>query len=537
VEARLRSEGEVRGRLDELTVRSLLELCCAIRPDSRVGVRDASFLYEVEIRDGAPRRVTRTSADGAFERGERVLGALLGVGAGRFTVAPAATAIPAEDRDLSGSLNAQLARPVAIARAARASITGARTIGVEKVKLEPEALRALFLSTPEPARTIVRLLAEGASPRGMLLAGEVDPSMLEEVLGDLASRGAVRGVWVQGGEEVLAKAVDVLLAAPEPSLRSASPPRGRSSSRPPPPDRQPPPPSDRSSGPASSIEPTPSSLADAVMRELSERAPELRSRSSNPPPIVEPSELRPRSSSPPYPAAERAPSLPPDAVVPGESEDKTEIDAPVAPTRHGFSLEELAESIPIDLSPMPAAAAAVTGAQLGEAEDIDFPEPERPLRTPLSSVASRDPAPLELPARRARWPWIMAIAVVAVAVLVGADATRVPAIPQAAAGAELDRAPLPATPGVPLTTGAEASYDAIPEGIAVSPGQGLLEVSVGTLTSAPVRVDGVARSRSEGPVVRLPLIAGPHQVEVAGVDRAVDVRAGRTAKVDLSPTP
>jgi len=26
-------------------------------------------------------------------------------------------------------------------------------------------------------------------------------------------------------------------------------------------------------------------------------------------------------------------------------------------------------------------------------------------------------------------------------------------------------------------------------------------------------------------------------VEVAGVDRAVDVRAGRTAKVDLSPTP
>src|SRR5580693_13829 len=55
VEARLRTDGEVRGRLDGLTTRSLLELACAIRPDSRVGVRDASFLYEVEIRAGAPK--------------------------------------------------------------------------------------------------------------------------------------------------------------------------------------------------------------------------------------------------------------------------------------------------------------------------------------------------------------------------------------------------------------------------------------------------------------------------------------------------
>ncbi len=69
VEGRLRTEGEVRGRLDGLTVRSLLELACTIRPESRVAVRDASFLYEVEIRAGAPKRVTRTSSDGTSSSG------------------------------------------------------------------------------------------------------------------------------------------------------------------------------------------------------------------------------------------------------------------------------------------------------------------------------------------------------------------------------------------------------------------------------------------------------------------------------------
>ena len=136
VEARLRTEGEVRGRLDGLTVRSLLELACSIRSESRVTVRDASFLYEVEVRDGAPKRITRTASDGTFQRGERVFGAMLGVGAGRFTVSTSENAIPAEERDLGGSLAAQIARPVALARASRSVTTGARTMGIEKLRLD-----------------------------------------------------------------------------------------------------------------------------------------------------------------------------------------------------------------------------------------------------------------------------------------------------------------------------------------------------------------------------------------------------------------
>ncbi len=86
VEARLGGEGEVRGRLDGLTTRLLLELACGLRGNARVSVRDASDLYEVEIRDAAPRKVTRTASDGSFVRGQKALVALLGISAGRFSL-------------------------------------------------------------------------------------------------------------------------------------------------------------------------------------------------------------------------------------------------------------------------------------------------------------------------------------------------------------------------------------------------------------------------------------------------------------------
>ncbi len=63
---RLAKGGEVRGRLDGLTTRTLLGLACAHRPASIVSVRDAAFLYEIEIRDGRPARASRTSSDGSL---------------------------------------------------------------------------------------------------------------------------------------------------------------------------------------------------------------------------------------------------------------------------------------------------------------------------------------------------------------------------------------------------------------------------------------------------------------------------------------
>jgi hypothetical protein len=98
---------------------------------------------------------------------------------------------------------------------------------------------------------------------------------------------------------------------------------------------------------------------------------------------------------------------------------------------------------------------------------------------------------------------------------------------------------LPLTNGVPTAAEpTDVAYGALPEGLSVSPGQGLLEVNVGTALA--VRIDGV--SRGNGPVVRVPLTAGAHEV-VLGTGpgerrgRSIDVRAGRTARVDLPVTP
>src|SRR4029079_3435156 len=74
VEARLGPGGEVRGRLDGLTPRLVLELASVKTPDARVSVRDAVFLYEVQLRAGRPRCATRTNSEGQFERGKACSG-------------------------------------------------------------------------------------------------------------------------------------------------------------------------------------------------------------------------------------------------------------------------------------------------------------------------------------------------------------------------------------------------------------------------------------------------------------------------------
>ena len=342
VEARLQSEGEARGRLDGLTPRALLELASAARPNSRVSVRDATFLYEVELRDGAPRRATRSRVGGdgsSVARGEPVIAALLGVGAGRFTVTTADAPIAGEDRDFSGSLAQLLAKPLAIARAARLVTTGVRTVMVEKLRVNRDALTALAASTPEPARSLAYAIADGASPRQLLRNGQVNPALLDDVLGDLAARGAIEAAYTTTGEEVLAPMASSLLAAREAPLASrARPAEARRVSEKPAPVA----PAPVAPPPAPEVDVVPSSLADAVIREISERASDVRARSSNPPPIVEPSELRPRSSNPPpaEAAEEQAATLsaqifgtgtpiPPDAIVPAALDDRTDVDAPV----------------------------------------------------------------------------------------------------------------------------------------------------------------------------------------------------------------
>jgi CheY-like chemotaxis protein len=405
VEARLKAGGEVRGRLDGLSPRLLLELVGTLRGDARVTVRDATCLFEIEIRGGTPRKATRTASDGGYRSGERALGSLLAVGAGRFVVTSSSEPVRA---DLSGSLFDLLSRSVAHARGALAAITGAATMNVERIVLDEGDLDDYLMATPEPARTVVQKIAAGAAPRQMLLAGEVTPSLLEDVLSDLAMRDTVRAVEGAAGADMLTPAVNAAMAVlkSDPSARRSGPPPARSPSvpapapptvraplpprplapprapaplppeapppppvpaatkkaTPPPPAAPPPPPpvddfdNDPLDWPSPDSIPAPetrhaslptavaeeeeepgaapSSLEDAVMRELSDRspAPGTTRAGSDPPPIIEPSALKRRSSNPPEDGETEGvlPSIPPDAVVPGGGASSDEMMAAAA---------------------------------------------------------------------------------------------------------------------------------------------------------------------------------------------------------------
>jgi CheY-like chemotaxis protein len=200
VEIRLRAGGEVRGRLDGLTPRLVLELATAHAPDSRVSLRDAAYLYELQIRDGRPRCATRTSADGSFERGRAVLGPLLGVSAGRFVIQPESG--PCRS-DFDAPLHELVAEPVQLARAAQAAFSGGKLAEVAAVELDDSALQAYRVPGVAEVQTLIERLASGTSPRELLVSGAASPALLEAVLLDLARHGAVRAIEVDAGRSAL----------------------------------------------------------------------------------------------------------------------------------------------------------------------------------------------------------------------------------------------------------------------------------------------------------------------------------------------
>jgi CheY-like chemotaxis protein len=199
VESRIASGAEARGRLDGITPRLVLEIVEKRRANARVSIRDAAFLYEVDVRDGRVRTVSRTASDGRTERGERVLAALLGVRAGRFAVRPDETPCA---HDWTGSLRELLAMPIERARAAQRAL--AELGDVARVEFDGGALEPYMAATPQSARDVVRRLAEGASPDDLAAAG-VPSRLVESVLADVVLHGGVRKVLGRDGEDRFAR--------------------------------------------------------------------------------------------------------------------------------------------------------------------------------------------------------------------------------------------------------------------------------------------------------------------------------------------
>lgn len=188
VEERMAAGGEVRGRLDGLTTRLVLELACRDARDVRISVRDAAFLFEAQIRGGQLVALSRTAGDGSFARGSEVLGSLLGASAGRFVVQPDASACRTE---LNGNLAQLLAAPLTRARNALAAVTASSLVRLRRLELDRSLVETYLACTPEPAAGVLRRVLSGEVPAELVLSGGVSPRLLELVLSDIARRGAV----------------------------------------------------------------------------------------------------------------------------------------------------------------------------------------------------------------------------------------------------------------------------------------------------------------------------------------------------------
>jgi DNA-binding response OmpR family regulator len=628
IEMRLRGDGEVRGRLDGLTPRLLLELVGIIRKDARIAVRDASYLYEIEVREGAPRKATRTGSSGDYASGERALASLLGVGSGRFVVSASHDPVRGE---LTGALADQLARPLSAARGAMAVTTGGRTLQVERIGVDEAALEEYLAATPEPARSLIRRVAAGESPRQMLLAGDVPPALFEDMVSDLAARGAIKSVVGEGGVDLLGPAVEAAAAVLRraPRVSRSSPPNARASLRAPTLSARPAPSAASASAappvslrpPASSSfeslrlsdpppssapvveveEAVPSSLEDAVMRELSDRSPDpgsARVPTSNPPPIIEPSELRPRSSNPPAQPQTDAtsedrlllPSIPPDAVVPetisneemaaaaADSPEPTEAAAPVAATEeptdeppkaeatHDTDVEGRYEAL-LAASTQPTRVEASASAA-PPALDRTQPLPSRPPRVAepareeveaeKAKEAPREPAPIVAPATDAAgaagdervessaaprggsgWlGWVLLVGALAVIGGVAANTRRrvSPAAPPETPVTAVPSAAPSLAPVAPSPPPADATAD-LPPGADVPPGFGRIDVTAPA--SARIRVDGAIAGT--GPALSAVAAPGTHEVRIEGEGHdsktVIEVVAGKRTRVEPATTP
>jgi len=479
----------------------------------------------------------------------------------------------------------------------------------------------------------------------MLLAGEVSPSLLEDVLSDLAARCAIRAVQALDGTDLLTPAVDAALAVLKGDIKSqrSLPPNARPSAPAPPavlPTRaptvaarqaapSPPPVAARQAAPSPAPPPTylslttsdpppprrvqdalpsgllargqsrddddaPSSLEDAVMRELSDRSPHpgtAREPDVDPPPIIEPSELRPRSSNPPPPneidedswdEPATLPSIPPDAIVP---EMTSSGEHAAAASQFAFDTVPMTRPLPMPVDsiiPRPRELEVDADPEIVEDErggttladdglylSAFAPSAQRPARSSApparvsDSPAGEEPSISAPPmtSSRGRLVFVLiAFAVLGVAIsaalrMSGGDA-REPASP-----APSTEPPPSASPASVMTvtasavtgaaavpsaavTGAAAvpstsspQPDDVPPGAEVPSGYGLIEIAAPP--GARVRVDGAVVGT--GPLATSIALPGYHEVRVDHLGRdakhVVEVRVGKTTRVRSAAPP
>ena len=169
-----KGDGEVRGRLDGVTPRTLLYAISQLRPrrpalHSRrvVSLRGRSCAAARRRARRAPRATGRSSAAKRCSR-------RCSVCARDDSSCPRRRA--SARGTLEGDLDSQMEAPVAHARAALRLLGGTRLLEVHRVDVAVDRVIAYLAATPEPARSLItRLGQRGFSPRSHLWAARSLP--------------------------------------------------------------------------------------------------------------------------------------------------------------------------------------------------------------------------------------------------------------------------------------------------------------------------------------------------------------------------
>ncbi len=198
LESRLRAGGDVRGRLEDVGLSTLLTTVAKIRPDARLTLRASWSLFELEVRDGELVDVNRTASDGAFTRGPRVFETMLGMTAARYTVADSQVPIR---RSVTETLTEMLAAGMSKLAARIDAVSGKNLAKAAEVELDDELVESVLRSSPEEMERVVEQLKKEGGPRRLIMEGLVAPNVLEQVLIDLARQGAIRKVIGPDGED------------------------------------------------------------------------------------------------------------------------------------------------------------------------------------------------------------------------------------------------------------------------------------------------------------------------------------------------
>jgi DNA-binding response OmpR family regulator len=214
----------VMGRLDGILAGTLIQRVAASRGTARITLRDASHLYEVELAECKPVRAVRTGGTGEVLIGLPVLLRLLSVSSGRFWV-DAGTA--SCERNLDDTVEAELAKEIAQRRSIARGLRIGHLTELARLNMSTELAGEFCAAAPPMIRDLVGRLMLGDSPRALIMQGQVESSMLEDVLRRLAVCGAIATVRDVEGNDLSVPLVlpDLSALEVDGELRSALPPQ------------------------------------------------------------------------------------------------------------------------------------------------------------------------------------------------------------------------------------------------------------------------------------------------------------------------